>query len=145
MTDDSDRVGSAGMQRAIEYRDRRNRVWYVSEVARLNAVSASIDGPNHFLVIRFEREGEERFARWIGGPEWQQSLDRLFAEAARDPDASGMGAAPPETIALWCDLVKSMGPDELESFAQRTFATWDRASLGDLRRAIERRRQELAG
>ena len=56
-----------------------------------------------------------------------------------------MGPAPPETVALWCDLVKSMGPDELESFAQRTFATWDRASLGDLRRAIERRRQELAG
>ena len=120
-------------------------MWYVSEVARLKVVSASIDGPNLCLVIRFEREGEERFARWIGGAEWQQSLDRLFAEAARDPDASGMGPAPPETVALWCDLVKSMGPDELESFAQRTFATWDRASLGDLRRAIERRRQELAG
>jgi len=40
--------------------------------------------------------------------------------------------------------VASMGPDELESFEQRTFAAWDRASLGGLRRAIERRRRDLA-
>lgn len=131
-------------QPPIAYRDRQSRVWHVSEIARLKVVSASIDGPNLCLVIRFEREGEERFARWIGGAEWQQSLDRLFAEASRDPDnATGMGAAPPETLALWCDLVKSMGPEELADFERRTFTAWDRASLGDLRRAIERRRKEL--
>jgi bifunctional non-homologous end joining protein LigD len=58
-------------------------VWYVSEVARLKLVSASIDGPSHFLVIRFERDGEERFARWIGSGDWHQrdALQRLFAEA----------------------------------------------------------------
>jgi hypothetical protein len=50
----------------IEYRDRHRRVWQVSEVARLKVVWASIDGPNLCLVIRFERAGEERFARWIG-------------------------------------------------------------------------------
>ena len=120
-------------------------MWHASEVAQLRVVSPAIDGPNLCLVIRFEREGEERFARWLGGAEWQQSLDRLFAEAARDPDASGMGPAPPETVALWCDLVKSMGPDELESFEERTFRQWDRASLGDLRRTIDRRRRELGG
>jgi len=38
-----------------------------------------------------------------------------------------------------------MGPDDLESFERRTFAAWDRALLGDPRRAIERRRKELAG
>jgi len=38
-----------------------------------------------------------------------------------------------------------MGPDELESFERRTFSASDRASLGDLRLAIERRRRELAG
>jgi hypothetical protein len=59
-------------------------------------------------------------------------------------DDSGMGAAPPEAVRLWCDAVKSIGPDELESFEQRTFATWDRASLGELRRAINRHRRELA-
>jgi hypothetical protein len=32
------------MQRPIEYRDRQDRVWYVSEVAKLRVVSASIDG-----------------------------------------------------------------------------------------------------
>jgi hypothetical protein len=70
-------------QRPIKYRDRERRLWYVSEVARLKLVSASIDGPSHFLVIRFEREGEERFARWIGGQDWRErdALQRLFAEA----------------------------------------------------------------
>ena len=38
-----------------------------------------------------------------------------------------------------------MGPDELADFQERTFGQWDRASLGELRRAIERRRRELAG
>ena len=80
----------------IEYRDAHGSIWHASEVAQLRVVSPAIDGPNLCLVIRFEREGEERFARWIGGTEGQQSLDRLFAEAARDPDASGMGPAPPE-------------------------------------------------
>jgi uncharacterized membrane protein YidH (DUF202 family) len=38
-----------------------------------------------------------------------------------------------------------MGPDELASFEERTFAAWERASLGDLRRAIDRRRRDLRG
>jgi hypothetical protein len=58
-------------------------------------------------------------------------------------DNTGVGPAPPETVALWVDLVASMGPDEINDFERRTFAAWDRASLGDLRRAIERRRREL--
>jgi hypothetical protein len=67
----------------IEYRDRRQRLWYISEVARMRVVSAPIDGPSYFLVIRFEREGEERFAGWISGDDWRQrgALHRLFAEA----------------------------------------------------------------
>lgn len=102
------------------------------------------------MVIRFEREGEERFAHWIGGESWrsQGSLDRLFSEAEGGLETSrdtGVGEAPAETVALWVKAVATMGPDELESFEHRTFATWDRASLGDLRRAIERRRKELQG
>jgi len=54
------------MQRPIEYRDRKDRVWSVSEVAVLKVVSPSIDGPNVALVVRFEHLGEERFARWLG-------------------------------------------------------------------------------
>ena len=69
----------------IAYRDRQSLMWYVSEVARLKVVSPSIDGPNLCLVIRFEREGEERFARWIGGEDWHSrpALDRLFTESER--------------------------------------------------------------
>ena len=43
-----------------------------------------------------------------------------------------MGPAPPKAVKLWYEAVKSMGPDELDSFGRRTFATWDRASFGDL-------------
>jgi len=58
-------------------------MWHAVQVAQLKIVSPSIDGPNRFLVIRFEREGEERFVRWLGGEEWRgkQTLHRLFAEA----------------------------------------------------------------
>lgn len=49
--------------RPVEYRDRQGHVWAVSSVAQLKVVTAAIDGPSHFLVIRFEREWEERFAR----------------------------------------------------------------------------------
>jgi hypothetical protein len=36
-------------------------------------------------------------------------------------------------------------PSRPSSFEPRTFAAWDRASLGDLQRTIERRRKALAG
>jgi hypothetical protein len=58
---------------------------------------------------------------------------------------TGVGPAPPETVALWVKRVASMGPDEIDDFERRTFAAWDRASLDDLRRAIRRRRREFAG
>ncbi len=153
------------LQRPITYRDRQSRVWFVSEVARSKVVSPAIDGPNVALVIRFEREGEERFARWIGGDDWRQrgALHRLFAEAEPveaasdkpaeasptaqhpEPQGTGVGPAPPETVAMWVKLVATMGPDALADFEERTFRQWDRASLGEVRRAIERRRKELAG
>jgi hypothetical protein len=59
-------------------------------------------------------------------------------------DDGGVSPAPPETVALWVKRVATMRADELDDFERRTFAAWDRASLGDLRRAIERRRHELA-
>ena len=56
----------------------------------------------------------------------------------------GVGPAPPETVALCVRLVARMGTAEVDSLERRTFAQWDRASLGDLWRAIERRRRELS-
>jgi len=148
------------MEPRIEYRDRKDRLWYVSEIARLKVVSPAIDGPNLCLVIRFEGEGEERFARWIGGEEWRErgALDRLFTESDRvgsverqplptppEPnDDAGVGPAPPDSVALWIKLAATMGPDELADFEARTFRTWDRGSLSALRIAIDRRRRELA-
>ena len=81
-----------------EYRDALGRVWVASEVAQLRVVSPAIDGPNLCLVIRFERDGEERFAHWIGGESWrsQRSLDRLFEEAQGGLDVgsdTGVGTA----------------------------------------------------
>jgi len=45
-------------------------------------------------------------------------------------------------VRLWCDIVRTTGPDELASFEERTFRQWDRASLGDVRR-VELRQREL--
>jgi len=131
----------------ITYRDGQNRVWAVSEVAVLKVVSPAIDGPNLALVIRFEREGEERLARWLGDTDWRQpaALHRLFESVDAPPEDTGVGPAPPETVALWVKLVATMGPDELEDFEARTFKQWDRASLSALRIAIDRRRRALGG
>ena len=120
-------------------------MWYVSEVAKLRVVSASIDGPNVALVIRFEYMGEERFARWLEGGDWREpaALQRLFDSIDAPREDTGVGPAPPETVRLWVKLVATMGPDELADFEARTFKQWDRASLSALRIAIDRRRQEL--
>jgi hypothetical protein len=59
-------------------------------------------------------------------------------------DDTGVGAALPETVALWVNRVATMRADELDHLEHRTFAAWDRASLGDVRRPIERRWRELA-
>jgi hypothetical protein len=138
---------SRRQQRPIQYRDRQDRLWSVSEVAVLKVVSPAIDGPNVALVIRFEREGEERLARWTGDTDWreQPTLQRLFESADHSRDDTGVGPAPPETVAMWVKLIAGMGPDELQSFEERTFRQWDRASLSAVRIAIDRRRGELAG
>jgi hypothetical protein len=59
------------------------------------------------------------------------------------PNDAGVGPAPLETVAVWVNLVATMGPDELADFEERTFEQCDRASLGDLRVAIQRRHREL--
>jgi hypothetical protein len=59
-------------------------------------------------------------------------------------NGNGVGPAPPETVALWVNLVTSVGPDELDSFERRAFAAWDRSSLSELRHAIDQRRRELS-
>jgi hypothetical protein len=118
----------------------------VSEVAVLSVVSPAIDGRNLALVIRFEHMGEERFARWLGDADWREpaTLHRLFESVDAPTEDTGVGPAPPETVALWVKLVATMGPDELADFEARTFKQWDRASLSALRVAIDRRRKELA-
>jgi hypothetical protein len=76
--------------------------------------------------------------------------DERVEPAAREPPThpeipndTGVGPAPRETVALWMNLVATMGPDELADFEERAFRTWDRASLSALRIVIDRRRREL--
>jgi len=150
-----------GTHRPTTYRDQQRRVWYVSDVAKLRIVSASIDGPNVALVIRFEREGEARLARWLGGDDWQQrpALDRLFDETEAGTAAVVQPAAPPAPAAAdyrrrpeapidmrlrWIQEVADMGADALELFEQEAFEQWDGGSLVAVRRAIDARRRELA-
>jgi len=62
-----------------------------------------------------------------------------------DDEESGVGPAPPETVALWIERVQSMDLEQLADFEARTFRQWFPSSLGELRRAIDQRRKELAG
>ena len=135
-----------GSPEPIFYRDPKGRLWEAQEIAHIRVVAPAIDGPNLCLVIRFEHHGEERFAHWIGGEGWrgEHTLGRLFAESKGEDTGTGVGDAPAETVAIWVKIVATMGPDELDSFEERTFRQWEPASLGAVRRAIERRRKELA-
>jgi len=58
---------------------------------------------------------------------------------------TGVGLAPPDIVRLWVEAISRMSREALGSFERRTFAAWDRASLGALREAIDRRSRELAG
>jgi len=53
--------------------------------------------------------------------------------------------APQELVREWCAQVRTMGPDELNAIEELTHKHWERASLSDLRRAIQQRRRELVG
>jgi len=69
-------------------------------------------------------------------------MEKPSAAPPQADDDTGVGPAPPETVALWVRLVASMGPHELDDFERRTFAAC--GSLGDLRRAIQQRRREFS-
>src|SRR5688572_30489469 len=129
-------MSGASSASPVEYRDAAGRVWHVSEVARVNVVTPSIDGPSHFLIIRFEREGEERFARWIGGEDWRErgALQRMFAEAepvgaqtiGRAQTPVAVEAAPVTTAPEPNDTATAGAPsDERTSLAERSPARWD--------------------
>jgi hypothetical protein len=47
----------------------------------------------------------------------QRSPSRSRLPAILEPtDDTGVGPAPAETVALWVELIASMGPDELSDF-----------------------------
>ena len=70
---------------------------------------------------------------------------RLFHAPPVDlqPDVD-LEPAPQELVREWCGQVQTMGPDELNAIEELTHRYWERASLSDLRWAIERRRREFA-
>jgi hypothetical protein len=88
------------------------------EVARHTIREATLDGvvrfapPNLALVIRFEHMGAERFARRLGGGDWREpaALHRMFESVNTPHDDTGVGPAPPETIALWVKLSRRWDP-----------------------------------
>jgi len=67
------------------------------------------------------------------------------AEETPEYDFGSVGPAPPELVREWCEQVSRMGPDELSAFEVLIAGHWERGSLFDVRRAIERRRGNLAG
>ena len=69
---------------------------------------------------------------------------RLFpATPVELPPETDLAPAPPELVREWCDQVRTMGPDELNAIEELTHKHWERASLRELRGAIEHRRRQL--
>jgi hypothetical protein len=69
---------------------------------------------------------------------------RLFpAPPVELPPEADLEPAPPELVREWCDQVRTMGPDELNAIEVLTHRHWERASLWELRGAIEHRRRQL--
>ena len=56
--------------------------------------------PDPLPDIRFERDGEERFARWIGGDDWRRRgiLERLFADAEPAGSEAPGAAQTPQAV-----------------------------------------------
>jgi hypothetical protein len=59
-------------------------------------------------------------------------------------DDNTLDDAPPETVALWIRLVRTMDAAMLASFVDRTWRTWSRESLRPLEAAVKARRAELS-
>jgi len=71
---------------------------------------------------------------------------RLFPVApVESPRAAQLEPAPQELLQQWCAQVRTMGPDELDAIEVLTHKHWERASLRELRGAIENRRRQLGG
>ena len=71
---------------------------------------------------------------------------RLFPVASvESPRAAQLEPAPQELLQEWCAQVRTMGPDELDAIEVLTHKHWERASLRELRGAIENRRRQLGG
>ena len=121
------------------------------QVQRLKVMKRSMYGRAKFDLLRKRCCTPPDRRRRVQAPAGRHHQDprranlrcRLTAASAQSPNDTGVGLAPPETLALWVDLVAKMGPDDLADFAGGTFRQGDRASLGGVRRAIERRRREL--
>ena len=58
-------------------------------------------------------------------------------------DDNTLGDAPPETVAMWIRLVRTIDAAMLASFVDRTWSTWSRESLRPLEAAVKARRAEL--
>jgi hypothetical protein len=58
-------------------------------------------------------------------------------------DDNTLDDAPPETVALWVDAVRTMDRDVLESVIVRLGRTWSRESLKPLETAVRARRAEF--
>jgi bifunctional non-homologous end joining protein LigD len=90
---------------------------------------------------------EVQFTEWTGDAKIRHPslqgfrTDRRPADVRREREADSTNCpSRGGSVARWL-----FGRPSLKSSQERTFRRWDRASLGDLRRAIERRRRELAG
>jgi hypothetical protein len=110
----------------------------LDELARVGTVAVELyEGDN--AVLRELMQAIQARATAI-----REQLRLFPAPPVEPPPAAALAPAPPDLLKEWCAQVRTMGPDELDAIEVLTHTHWERASLGDLRWAIQQRRRELA-
>jgi hypothetical protein len=117
----------------------------LAELARLRTATRELYAGEEETIRQLTREIEARTGALTARLKQGEMFPTPPADRTPEYDLGSIGPAPPELVREWCEQVAMMGPDELFAFEILVAQHWERGSLFDLRRAIDRRRGELAG
>jgi hypothetical protein len=117
----------------------------LGELARLGTAARDLYGDDEETIGQLTREIEARTGALSARLEQAEMFPTPLADHPPEYDLGSVGPAPPQLVREWCEQVTMMGPDELSALEALVAQHWERGSLFDLRRAIDRRRRELAG
>jgi hypothetical protein len=114
------------------------------ELERLHRAVRELYPGDDETIRRLTLEIEARAGALAARLDQGEIFDAATPDPAPEYDVGSVGPAPPELVREWCERVSTMGPDELSAFEVLIAEHWERGSLFEVRRAIDRRRGNLA-